>query len=302
MKPFLAIFLLLFLRACPDAAQPKPITKTLSVYIVAHQDDWQLFMGVNAFNDIEATISDSTRKVVFIYVTAGDAGLHYSDYSRSRERGAAESIHFVYDSKSQKNPPRKKTESAVISYGKDPDLHVRSIPVYRYRQTASYYLRIPEERDKTGQTPLQNLRNGKISSLSTIRNNPEPFGTTYANTQDIAETIRAIILAETTDSTTVKILNAPDTNETENPNDHPDHYQTGTLAQLAVIGLGFTQNLFEEYITDHKPENLSADDIVKETSVFVAYCIVKLHSGCGSDWGNPQAMKRNYFRTVDGNK
>src|SRR5580704_6339006 len=45
---------------------------SVSYYVVAHPDDWQLFMGVNAFNDITPGIAGSGTKVVLIYTTAGE--------------------------------------------------------------------------------------------------------------------------------------------------------------------------------------------------------------------------------------
>ncbi len=46
------------------------IYSAVSIYVVAHQDDWQLFMTPDAYNDL----IDSDKKTVFIYTTAGDAG------------------------------------------------------------------------------------------------------------------------------------------------------------------------------------------------------------------------------------
>ena len=45
--------------------QPGPI----DVIVIAHQDDWQLFMG-----DVVARQARTGRQVVFIYLTAGDYG------------------------------------------------------------------------------------------------------------------------------------------------------------------------------------------------------------------------------------
>src|SRR5687768_5615926 len=43
---------------------------TVAFYFSAHEDDWQLFMNPNAYNDVHK----SSTKVVFVYMTAGDAG------------------------------------------------------------------------------------------------------------------------------------------------------------------------------------------------------------------------------------
>ena len=43
----------------------------VSFYFAAHEDDWQLFMNPQAFDDV----LDAKSKTVFIHLTAGDAGL-----------------------------------------------------------------------------------------------------------------------------------------------------------------------------------------------------------------------------------
>src|SRR4051812_15484392 len=61
----------------------------ISFYIVAHADDWLLFMQPNAYKDLVA----SDNKVVFIISTAGDAG-EGEKFWRAREEGAKCSIRF----------------------------------------------------------------------------------------------------------------------------------------------------------------------------------------------------------------
>jgi len=43
---------------------------TVAFYFSAHEDDWQLFMNPNAYHDVQR----ASTKVVFVYLTAGDAG------------------------------------------------------------------------------------------------------------------------------------------------------------------------------------------------------------------------------------
>src|SRR3954454_18953043 len=61
----------------------------VSFYIVAHADDWQLFMQPNAYKGLV----DADHKVVFIVTTAGDAG-NEERYWRAREEGCKSSIRF----------------------------------------------------------------------------------------------------------------------------------------------------------------------------------------------------------------
>src|SRR4051794_16928917 len=61
----------------------------VSFYIVAHADDWQLFMNPHVFNDL----TTPSCKVIFIITTAGDAGIS-NEYWLAREEGLRSSIRF----------------------------------------------------------------------------------------------------------------------------------------------------------------------------------------------------------------
>src|SRR4051812_36717493 len=61
----------------------------ISFYVVAHADDWQLFMHPNVYNDLRAAGS----KVVYIITTAGDAG-GSETYWAAREEGSKSSVRF----------------------------------------------------------------------------------------------------------------------------------------------------------------------------------------------------------------
>ena len=74
-------------------------TNTVAFYFGAHPDDWQLFMNPNAYYDVQKP----SNRVVFIYVTAGDAGLGLGNggraqpYYLARENGAKLSVKFMAD-------------------------------------------------------------------------------------------------------------------------------------------------------------------------------------------------------------
>src|SRR4051794_26525494 len=72
----------------------KLISQEVSYYFMAHQDDWQLFMGSSVRADI------SLKKVVFVTLTAGDAGLGKGGngtipYYNARENGSVQSTQFI---------------------------------------------------------------------------------------------------------------------------------------------------------------------------------------------------------------
>src|SRR5665213_656811 len=83
----------------PEPGKVAPAPSKVSFYFAAHEDDWQLFMNPNAFNDV----TGGARKTVFIHVTAGDAGLGAGSGGRkhpfylARENGALQAIRFMVD-------------------------------------------------------------------------------------------------------------------------------------------------------------------------------------------------------------
>ena len=74
IKHVLSGVLLAAAGACASAPTapetPPPSPPMVSVFTVAHQDDWQLFMNPEAYHGMD----EPQEKAVFIHVTAGDAG------------------------------------------------------------------------------------------------------------------------------------------------------------------------------------------------------------------------------------
>src|SRR5689334_10192163 len=95
LKNILSLLLLLLCHSLFSSSK-------VSIYVAAHQDDWQLFMGANAYDDI--VNSNDSARVVVIYVTAGDYSDLRSDtafgkiaYLLARERGAKNSVRLAAD-------------------------------------------------------------------------------------------------------------------------------------------------------------------------------------------------------------
>ena len=80
-----------------STAEPQQVVRYISntaaaqhdVFVVAHQDDWQLFMG-----DVVAKQIKGGDSVTFIYLTAGDDGRD-SLYWQTRERAALQSTRLA---------------------------------------------------------------------------------------------------------------------------------------------------------------------------------------------------------------
>ncbi len=273
----------------------------LSFYVVAHQDDWQLFMGKDAYNDI----ADKNTKTVFIYTTSGNAGVigdqgngeGHGDcnnctlpYFRSREIGTINSIQLV-------NPPSKvykwckycwpnprMTEWIFEANGKK-----WYIKKYSYCNTVSYFLRIMDGE-------LAKLKSG--DSVKTSIENKSDHQNIYRNWSDLSALLREIIIYEKKSFDSFW-LNTHDADTTINSNDHLDHIATGIACKEATKGLNVNFNYFIGYQSAKLKENLSSEDITKEAGLLAAYNQAKTSTGWWDDWEESKVWcTRSYNRTV----
>jgi LmbE family N-acetylglucosaminyl deacetylase len=185
------------------------VTPQADVAVVAHQDDWQLFMG-----DVLTQRLRSGNRGVFIYLTAGDNGQD-SVYWQTRERAALRSTRIA----------------AGISVTEPPACSVvqvrdHSITKCSLGKTESYFLRLPDgKRDgkgfaRYGYRSLRKLRSNPSSELGAI-----DASTIYRGWADLKATVGAIT---DLDSASVTI-HTTDPNIARNPHDHFDHRMAGLL-------------------------------------------------------------------------
>lgn len=67
-------------------------TAATAFFLSAHEDDWQLFMGHQAYSDLHL----GGARTVLVHVTAGDAGQGVSTrYFLAREEGALRALRFI---------------------------------------------------------------------------------------------------------------------------------------------------------------------------------------------------------------
>ncbi len=234
---------------------PNELPTGVSFYVVAHADDWQLFMHPNAYNDLIA--SDS--KVVFIITTAGDAGADET-YWGAREEGAKSSIRFCLApiaALSQSNGTRIFNNHSIIYWSTN--------------NATCYFLRLPDGNlDGNGFSTrnyqsLSKLKAGHISTITAV-----DYSTTYQSWPDFYTTLQTIILFESTGTPNVWInyLN-PDAGI--NPNDHPDHIATGQAIQDMTIISGLRQALFVGYTLNNASADLQPTDLFWKVGMFAAY-------------------------------
>jgi hypothetical protein len=227
-----------------------------SFYVQAHEDDWQLFMNLNAYNDLVG----QENKVIFITITAGDAGLG-SVYWLAREEGFKSSIRFCLA------PQGPLSESSGIKTINNCNIYFWSV-----NNVTCYFMRLPDGNPAgSGFAAYDNqsicqLQTGAINCIRAVDQSA-----TYTSWSNLYSTINAIIEAEMVDTVQVKWINYPDPNTTINPSDHSDHITTGNAVQAMGILSCLNQALFIDYHLNDFPADLSGVDLVWKSGMFAAY-------------------------------
>jgi hypothetical protein len=284
----------------PVWAQNKPMVKSLSVYVLAHPDDLPLYMGVEAYDDILGGMNDTTQKLIFIYLTSSD-----SDTSRQTlevtEMGARESVHFVYDhyAVKLKNIDRPSLTSVHAGVEKlHGKIQHRQIPVYCYKNTSSYFVRLPDDINASGKTALERWATGVPSHINTVNEHNSPYATRYASQADLESSIRELVTAQISDSTLKRHLYVFDPFPEYNPGDQADHYLAAKVGLHACKGLNFVKHLYEGDGSRQKPDNMLPDEVVKKSALYTAYFWGKLQRGDHPIWGETKALGKHYRRVL----
>ena len=293
MRKILLVLFLLNVNATISFSQ----YTSVSYYIVAHPDDWELFMGVNAFNDIILGKTDSGSKVVFIYTTAGDANCNGlssdSGYYVARQTGANRAVGFCADIYT---PHATLSSSYVTVHGIDDHNILR----FQYKNVFSYFLRLPDGCMEAVRSTIKKLHDSTILSISSVDGS-----TTYSSYEDLVETLTNIISTEN-GLIPERWINTSDWDNSVNPVDHPDHMATGLLAATVSTRISCTNvALFEGYHSGEQPSNLSPEEIAMEAGLHCQASFGLTHAGYGSEWdfgkayGHVDWTSRNYFRVFN---
>jgi len=261
----------------------------VAVYIVAHPDDWQLFMGSQAYNDMQ----DTNSKVVFIYTTSGDATFRGNllpnlSFAQAREKGILNSIRFCSDVKSRVDSTCR-TKPVIM--------HDRDVLHYRYKNVENYFLRLPDGCFSAGYhgQSLEYLYKGKINSISAIDSTA-----TYDGWQDVVDMLKYIIHKET-DSADEIVLHIQEPEEQLNPGDHPDHRFTGVAALGAVDSMGNIKiYMHVGYDVNKRPVNLKPEEIAVKAGIFAVADFGLTESREGSTFDNLHIgyLMRSYYRVI----
>jgi LmbE family N-acetylglucosaminyl deacetylase len=248
----------------------------IDVYIHAHQDDWQLFMGDRAANSWETTAA-----LVLIYTTAGDGG-NGAGYYEQRELGAQAAFKVFAGT------------GAV-------QCAMRTISGHSIRRcvlgkVVSYYMRLPDgnvDGAGFGFGSIENLRD-QGTPTSAID------GTTrYTSWADFSGTIGSIVDAEMTAANATFVnVNAPEYDRTLNPGDHVDHWATGDAVRAAAQTHNWNDWWYVDYDTRNRPANVSGTALTTKNNEFRAYdnVMAQRYPSLFNDGSYPAWRQRTYFR------
>ncbi len=259
-----------------------------SIYIVAHPDDWQLFMGNDAYNEIQ----DIQNRVVFIIASSGDASYKRPQpnlrFARSRERGVLNSVRFCADMKSVVDSTCRTKHVTINGH---------RLLCYPYKHVKTYFMRLPDGCFSAGYQgqSLEYLHDGKIDRITAIDSSE-----TYEGWQDVVQTIRSIIAEETKGQTDISV-NYQDHDRNYNPNDHPDHWYTGLAASQAAAAFPMAKHRgYIDYQVANKAINLSGEEIAIKAGIFALADFGLTEEGDGSTFNRQHLsfVTRTYSRAL----
>jgi LmbE family N-acetylglucosaminyl deacetylase len=255
------------------------------VYVVAHQDDWQLFMG-----DVVAQRLRANRTATFIYLTAGDDGRD-SLYWRTRELAALQSTQTASD--------MRVTDTAGRCVPVTVRAHV--IRECAVGNTNSYFLRLPDGNRngagfrRYGNQSLRKLRRKTIASITAVDGSA-----TYDGWDDLAATITALLTSA--DPHGVATVHTTDPSIAINPHDHFDHRMAGYLVADSRSATKRAVHYYVGYALGTRAANRTPGETRDKTAIFRTYDAAMIR--VNSKWGAyaehrafySQCMIRTYWR------
>jgi len=236
----------------------------VDVVLVAHQDDWQLFMG-----DVIAERVRIGKPVVFIYLTAGDDGRD-SLYWTTRERGALESARVAAAVAADSGFGQCSAANALEHV-------IRKCTV---GNTESYFLRLPDgRRDGMGfashsYQSLRKLRGNRITSMSALDGS-----TAYNGWADLLTTVATLVGEGSADRTVT--IHTSDPSVVVNPHDHFDHRMAGLLVAESRRKYGWSVVYYTGYALASRAANRSRDQARQKVALFQVYDAVMTRTNPG---------------------
>ena len=245
------------------AAQPRQSVSYVSnsmltqrdVFVVAHEDDWQLFMG-----DVAAKKIAAGDSATFIYLTAGDDGRD-SLYWQTRERAALQSTRLAIGVKAADSAAVRCSTTEVLEHA------IRKCVI---ANTDSYFLRLPDgKRNGAGFArhdfeSLRKLRGQKITAITAVDGSAAYRG--WGDLMAIAS-----VLIGSSSATADLVVHASDPSVAANPHDHFDHRMAGLLVDDLRKRQKWKTQYYVGYALATRAANRSTDQAREKTAIFLAY-------------------------------
>ncbi len=269
---------------------------TLSVFVVAHPDDWQLFMNPAAFHAMRQPLG----KVVFVHVSAGDAGKvmggEPTPYYLAREEGAMRAIRFLANAVNA---------TAALGADSKPEAVERAghrVARHAYANSVAYFLRIHDGNIVNGTESqehplsLRRLRSGASNETKAIDGTA-----TYAGWNDFVATLQAVVTSELAPGATLD-LHIAELDEKRNPGDHHDHRAVAFAMEEVALRLPCARvTRHQEYATNKRRLNVTGVDYMIDAGTWAATASGLSDNHAGSTWepGHNSWVGRDYHRTQE---
>lgn len=229
--------------------------KKISVFVSAHQDDWQLFMGKQFYE----AAKDTNQKIILLVTTSGATTVQFTN---ARDRGVLASVQSLAAFRMCKIPSRFDfTEIAQ-----------HRIQYFAYRNVKIIFLHLPDGNiDGKGFKEwnfesLEKLQTGENKSIHTT--DSLNLFTTWA---DLTSTLTTCLQTEIDFQNQQVYLHLPDTSSALNHNDHADHICSSKLVLAATRKNQCQFFFYSQYNNEYLPANLSVTDSTIQDDLFEAY-------------------------------
>lgn len=284
----------LMLTAPPLAAQQA--RHTLEAFVVAHADDWQLFMG-----DVLVAALRNRQPVLVIVTSAGDAA-RGTEFWQTREAAALASLRAAQALAGDSLVPTVCERWPVPAPA---GMRTRLVRACRSGESVTVFLRLPDGRpDGSGYA-----RHDFASLLRLAGVPPDPLPaldstTTYTTLADLERTLVALLRRQQGLGRAIHV-HTHDPDLLVNPIDHADHRVTGRAALGAARLARARATLYAGYTNVRLTDNLSP-----EAAAWKAYCFVQYdrammeHHGTWSAyaenaWAHALYLSRTHSRPAD---
>jgi len=286
----------------PVVADAQPLRPRLQVFVVAHADDWQLFMG-----DVVVEALRRGDPVLAVLTNAGDAA-RGNEFWRTREVAALASVRAAEALAgvpattplcNSMHVPGHEWPAARASLVAAATHRVRGC---RTPRMTTVFLRLPDGKPSGAGYAEHRFASMKRLADSTIgRLDALDSSTSYRGIDDLGATVTAIIREHQRLGLTMHI-HTSDPDVLANPIDHSDHRVTGQLAIEAARALRVPVTLYSGYSNVRRADNLPPEAAAWKSYCFVAYdrAMMTTHGSWSAyaenAWAHAQYLSRTYAR------